>query len=86
MLYSYMELEDGTQVAHSNVLEDNTVEVRIERPTEDGFDTARCLLPAFKWFERKGFSEVELEDLDDLVRHNFPLIMRYARDASTQYA
>ena len=30
MFYNYAELEDGTQTAHSNVLDDGTVEVSIE--------------------------------------------------------
>lgn len=85
MLYSYLELPDGTQVAHSNVCDDNTVEVRVERPIEGGFDTARCILPSFRWFDQHGFSEAELSDLDDLIRHNAPLILRYAREVSVQY-
>lgn len=40
MLYSYLEFPDGTQIAYSNVCEDNTVEVRVERPVDGGFDTA----------------------------------------------
>lgn len=47
MFYNYVELNDGTQIAYSNFLEDGTVQIGIERPTEDGFDSARCLLPAF---------------------------------------
>lgn len=30
MFYNYVELEDGTQVAYSNVLDDGIVEVSIE--------------------------------------------------------
>lgn len=30
MFYNYAELGDGTQTAHSNVLDDGTVEVSIE--------------------------------------------------------
>jgi hypothetical protein len=86
MLYSYLELPDGTLVTHSNVCEDNTVEVRVERPIEGGFNTALCTLPSFRWSEQDGFSDDELADLDDLVRHNAPLIMRYAREVTAQYA
>lgn len=44
MFYNYVELEAGTQVAYSNVLDDGIVEVSIERPIELGFDSARCML------------------------------------------
>ncbi|OUP09799.1 hypothetical protein B5F33_04220 [Collinsella sp. An2] len=49
MFYSYAELEDGAQIARSNVLDDGVVEVSIERPSELGFDTVHCTLQAFEW-------------------------------------
>lgn len=49
MFYNYAELEDGTQVAFSNVLDSGEVRVSIESPVELGFDSAMCTLPAFEW-------------------------------------
>lgn len=49
MMYPYMTLADGTEIVHSQVIEENgkkKVIVNFERPTEDGFDSARCELPA----------------------------------------
>lgn len=86
MFYDYAELMDGTQVAFSNVLADNTIKVSIERPVESGFDTARCVLPAYRWYEVDGFSEEELQRLDDFVHKNAPLIMRLAYEESKSYA
>ena len=86
MFYEYVELEDGTQIAYSNVLEDNTVELSIERPIEDVFDSARCLLPSFSWSAIEGFSEEEIARLDSFVKNNAPLILRFAREASKTYA
>ena len=34
MFYNYAELEDGTQLAFSNVLDGGEVQVSIERPVE----------------------------------------------------
>lgn len=48
MFYSYVELEDETHIAHSNVQADGVVEVLVERPVEFGFDSAICTLPAFE--------------------------------------
>ncbi len=50
MLYPYMILADETEIVHSHIIEENgiqCVEVHFERPTEDGFDVARCSLPTY---------------------------------------
>ena len=48
MFYEYAELSDGTQIAYSNVLKDDTVEVSIERPVELGFNSEEVtVLDAF---------------------------------------
>lgn len=86
MFYCYVELEDGTQVAYSSVLDDGTVELSVERPVELGFDSARCLLPAFEWSDVQGFSEDEMRYLDGFVHNNAALILRLAREASRTYA
>lgn len=85
MFYDYAELEDGTQVAYSNVLDDGVVEVSIERPIELGFDSARCVLPAFEWSDIEGFTDDDMAYLDTFVHNNAPLILRLAREASKNY-
>lgn len=82
MFYNYVELEDGTQVAYLNVLDDNAVEVSIERPVELDFDSACCWLPAFEWTDVRGFTESDMTYLDTFIHNNAPLIMRRAREAS----
>ena len=86
MFYTYVELEDGTQLAYSDVLDDGTVELSIERPIERGFDSARCLLPSFEWSDVEGFSADDMAYLDSFVHNNAPLILRLAREASKSYA
>ena len=52
MMYPYMTLADGTEVVHSQIIEKDgvqTVLVHFERPTEGGFDSARCELPEYSW-------------------------------------
>ena len=34
--------------------------VNFERPTENGFDSARCELPDYKWTDRHGYSDEEI--------------------------
>ena len=55
MMYPYITLADETEITYSHVLERyarKEVEVHFERPTEDGFDVARCVLPSYEWIKR----------------------------------
>ena len=63
MFYNYAELEDGTQLAFSNVLDGGEVQVSIKRPVELGFDSAMCTLPAFEWSEIEGFDDADIARL-----------------------
>lgn len=86
MMWEYVRFEDDTQVSYSDVQDDNTVLVVIGRPKDWGFDTAKCLLPAYLWIENDGFSEQDLAQPDIFVHNNAPLIMRFAYEGGRQYA
>ena len=56
MMYPYMMLFDETEIVHSQIIEEDNIQkviVHFERPTEDGFDYARCELPEYKWIQKK---------------------------------
>lgn len=56
MMYPYMTLADETEIVHSQIIEENgnmKVVVNFERPTEDGFEFARCELLEYRWLEKK---------------------------------
>ncbi len=78
MLWSYVQLDDGTQFAYSETRDDGTVRIAVERPIELGFDHAECYLPTIKWFNIEGFSESDLQFLTDFVRSNAPFIFELA--------
>ena len=45
MMYPYITLVDGTEITHSQVIHTDGVDkvvVHFERPTQGGFDSARC--------------------------------------------
>ena len=86
MFYNYAELEDGTQLTFSNVLDGGKVQVSIERPVELGFDSAMCTLPSFEWTAIEGFDESDMTRLDSFIHNNAQLILRLAREASREYA
>ena len=86
MMWDYVTLRDGTQLAYSAVREDGTVLVGIERPRDMGFDSARCLLPAYAWRGIEGFSGEEVSELEQFLRNNAPLIFELAQRRSSDRA
>lgn len=89
MMYPYMVLFDGTEVVHSHMIEEDAkqkVIVNFERPTEDGFDSARCELPEYHWIEKNGYSEDEIKLFEQLLQSNAHLIYKYAMNGGIQIA
>lgn len=81
MMYPYMTLDDGTEIVHSELISKDGTEhviVHFERPTEDGFDDARCELPSYTWTDVHGFSKGELALFDEMVRASAHLFYKYA--------
>ena len=74
MLWSYVQLDDGTQLAYSETRDDGTVRVAVEHPV----DHAECFLPVAKWFNVEGFSTDDLDFLTEFVRSNAPFIFELA--------
>ena len=89
MMYPYMILNDETEIVHSQIIQDGeteTVQVHFERPTEDGFDSARCELPSYKWLYREGFTDQEISLFELLLQNNAHLIYKYARNGGVNIA
>lgn len=86
MMYNYIKLDDDTQIAYSNILEDQTVQISIERPVDGGFDSASCSLPQCQWRAVEGFTAGDLDFFTEIVKNNAPLIYRLAREAGKAYA
>ena len=86
MMWKYLAFPDETQIAYSDLREDGTLEVAVERPVDMGFDSARCLLPAHRWFDVTGFSDEELAELDSFVRNNAPFIFELAERRASEQA
>lgn len=78
MLWSYVQLDDGTQFAYSETREDGTVRIAVERPVDFGFDHTECFLPAVKWFNVEGFTADDLNFLTEFVRSNALFIFELA--------
>ena len=55
-----------------------TVEVHFERPTDTGFDSARCSLPSYTWLYHEGFSAEEIERFEQFLKRNVHLFFKFA--------
>ena len=89
MMYPYMTLGDGTEIVHSQVIEDNGIKkviVHFEKPVADGFLDARCELPEYRWTEQKGFTEYDIALFTKLLETNAHLIYRYAESGGVRIA
>ncbi|WP_242940491.1 hypothetical protein [Anaeromicropila populeti] len=85
-----MTLADETEILHSQLLTDDNGEKRVvvhfERPTETGFDMARCSLPSYQWIKRDGFTEEEIHKFEMIVKSNAHLFFKYAENGGIQIA
>ena len=70
MMHQFLELNDGTQIVHSDVMYDESgkelVEVYVEKPVKLGFKSAYCYLPAYKWDKVDGVDEEEMRQLEEM--------------------
>ena len=78
-MYPYMKLADETEIVHSHLIEEDGVKkvlVNFERPTEEGFDSARCELPSYRWLMREGYSSEELRQFEQFLHDNAHLFYK----------
>ena len=48
MMYPFLTLDDQTEIVHSQLLDDGSVKVYVEKPdAKDGFYYATCFLPEY---------------------------------------
>ncbi len=80
MMYPFMTLNDETEIVHSEMKDDGTVKVYIEKPVYDGFHNATCYLPEYKWEDIVGFTEEEMSYYEKLIKNNAHLILEFAQE------
>ena len=80
MMYPYLTLDDDTEIVHSEMREDGSVKVYIEKPDEkDCFHNASLILPSYEWQDVFGFSEEEIKEFETIVRNNAHLIIELSK-------
>ena len=89
-MYPYLILADGTEVVHSDISEEDGVAkvyVHFERPSDSGFDSARCVLPTYDWVDWEGsYTEDEKQFFESFLRNNAALLYRYAQQGGVKVA
>ena len=81
MMYPYLTLDDKTEIVHSEMLDNHTVKVYIEKPDEkDGFHYASCYLPNYEWKDIFGFKEEEIKKYQSIVENNAHLIIELSQN------
>ena len=69
MMYPFMTLNDETEIVHSDMNDDGSVKVYIEKPDEKyGFRHATCWLPSYRWEDIYHFSQQEIEKFEEIIR------------------
>ena len=89
MMYPYLTFADETEVTHSQIIENDgkqIIEVHFERPTEKGFDTARCRLPDYHWIKKEGYTDEEVAAFEIFLQHNAHLLYKYAANGGISIA
>ena len=80
-MYPYITLADETEIVHSHLIQKDDmdmVEVHFERAVDNGFYSARCVLPTYECKFTEGFSVEEIKFFEELLRQNAHLLYRYA--------
>lgn len=87
MMFPFMTLDDETEITHSEMLEDGTVKVYLEKPDEkDCFHHAICYLPDYRWEEIIGFSEKEIKRYKEVVESVAHLIIEFSKEGGFDHA
>ena len=81
MMYPFLILDDGTEIVHSELLENDEVKVYIEKPDEkDCFHHMTCYLPSYRLDDVFGFEQGEVNHYLDIVRSTAHLIIEFSQE------
>lgn len=86
MMYPFLQLDDQTEIVHSDMRDDGSVKVYIEKPVEGGFHSASCFLPKYEWKGIDGFSNAEIEKYQKIVESVAHLIIQFSRGGGFENA
>lgn len=87
MMYPYLTLDEDTEIVHSEMDENGSVKVYVEKAVEsDGFHSAYCILPKYEWLEINGFTEAEIQYFQRIIEDNAHLILELSQNGGFDHA
>lgn len=86
MMYPFLQLDDQTEIVHSNMLNDGSVKVYIEKPVEGGFHSASCILPRYEWKSIEGFTDADIERYQKIIESVAHLIIQFSQNGGFENA
>lgn len=87
MMYPFMTLNDKTEIVHSEMKEDGSVKVYMERPDATlGFKHATCYLPSYRWEDIEGFTQEEIACFQELIESTAHLILEFSQKGGILHA
>jgi len=82
-----MTLEDGTEIVHSEMKQDGSVKVYIEKAdAKDCFHRATCYLPKYQWEDVFGFTQKETEEFQKIIESTAHLILKFSKNGGFEHA
>lgn len=87
MMYPFLTLDDGAEIVHSEMLDNGSVKVYIEKPDEkDCFHHATCFLPEYRWEDVFGFSNEEMARYLEVIESTAHLILEFSKEGGFENA
>lgn len=87
MMYPFLQLDDGAEIVHSELLEDNKVKVYVEKPdAKDCFHDMTVYLPSYDIDSINGFTESEVNRYMEVIKSTANLIMEFAKNGGFENA
>lgn len=87
VMYPFLTLDDGTEIVHSQILEQGKVKVYVEKAdAKDGFHHATCFLPEYRWEDVFGFMQEDIARYQRIIENSANLIIEFAKDGGFQNA
>ncbi len=87
MMYPFLQLDDGTEIVHSEMQADGRVKVYIEKPdAEDCFHNAVCYLPGYEWENVAGFTQEEIARYQNVLESVAHLIIEFSKQGGFEHA
>jgi hypothetical protein len=79
-MYSFLTMDDNTEIVHSEMRLNGTVKVYLEWPdTQLDFRHATCILPSYTWEDIVGFSQAEINRYQKVIESTAHLILEFSQ-------